>query len=131
MDAAGREHAAECPPRHPPVDRRPAGQNEAMGFEPDGFSTSFGVLSGLVVGVVIVGFVVIIALTIRNAARVRNSGHDPLSLQTDLAVKLLDSEALTPAKSLESRLLELDALLTKGTITSDEHAAARARLLGG
>jgi hypothetical protein len=102
-----------------------------MGLEPDGFSTSFGVIFGLVTAVVIVGFVVIIALTIRNAARVRNSGHDPLTLQTDLAVKLLDSEALTPAKSLESRLLELDALLANGTITSDEQAAARARLLAG
>ncbi|QNE46888.1 hypothetical protein F1C58_08210 [Glaciihabitans sp. INWT7] len=102
-----------------------------MGFEQDGFSTSFGVIFGIVATVVIVGFVVTIALTIRNAARVRNSGHDPLSLQADLAVKLLDSEALTPAKSLESRLLELDALLSKGAITAEEHAAARARLLGG
>ncbi|MHC5796205.1 SHOCT domain-containing protein [Lacisediminihabitans sp. FW035] len=101
-----------------------------MGFEADGFSTSFGVIFGIVTAVVVIGIVISIAVAIRNAARVRNSGHDPLTLQSDLAVKLLDSEALAPAKSLESRLLELDALLAKGTISKEEHAAARARLLG-
>ena len=86
----------------------------------------------LVVPVVFVAAVAIIVVAVsRNAARARQAGRDPLTLQTDLAVQALDSRMLAPEQSLEQRLAELDDLARRGVISSDERAAARADLLAG
>lgn len=80
--------------------------------------------------VIAVGFVVVIVLAVRNSNRIRQAGHDPLTLQSDLALKVMNSDLLSPEKPVADRLAELDALLASGAITEPEHAAARAKILG-
>ena len=89
------------------------------------FSTLF-VIAGLLVATT---FVVVIALAIRGAAKVHKSGHDPLTLQADLAVRLLDSDALSVRKPQQQRLADVEALFTTGAISESERAAARATIL--
>jgi len=97
----------------------------------DSLFAIFPVIFTIAALVVIAGIVAVIALLVRNARKVSESGHDPFTLQADLAVKAIDSSLLAPAASVEERLAELDRLFAQGTITADEKAAARAELLGG
>jgi hypothetical protein len=73
----------------------------------------------------------ILVMISRNAAKARELGHDPLTMQTELAARAMDSELLAPRPSLEARLAELDDLHARGVITADEHAKARAEVLAG
>jgi hypothetical protein len=75
--------------------------------------------------------VVMVVMISRNAAKARELGHDPLTMQTELAARAMDSELLAPRPSLEARLAELDDLHARGVITADEHAKARAEALAG
>lgn len=81
--------------------------------------------------IVVLGFVAVIVLIVRNARKVSRAGFDPTTLQADLAMRVLDSDMLAPAQGLEARLAELDALRAKGLISGEEHAAARAQVLAG
>jgi hypothetical protein len=72
-----------------------------------------------------------IVLVSRNAAKARALGHDPLTMQTELAARAMDSSLLAPQKSLEARLAELDELRARGVISAEEHAKARADTLAG
>jgi hypothetical protein len=85
----------------------------------------FWVIGGIVVVVAI--FVIVSAVT--NAARVRRAGHNPLTLQTDIATKLLDSDALSSQPTVEARLQKIEQLRAAGTITGEEYDTARSRLL--
>jgi hypothetical protein len=89
------------------------------------FSGAFGVIFAIV----IIAIVVSIILAIVRGARVLDAGHNPLTLETDLALKALDSNALAPTASIEDRLAHLDDLLANGTISKSEHATARAAVL--
>ena len=75
--------------------------------------------------------VFIITSTVRNARVLRKAGLDPLTAQSQLAARAGRSQLLSPHRSLEERLAELDDLRERGVITAEEHAAARARALGG
>jgi len=81
--------------------------------------------------IVLLGFVAVIVLIVRNARKVSRAGFGPSTLQADLAMRVLGSDMLTPAQGLEARLSELDALRAKGLISAEEHAAARAQVLRG
>lgn len=91
-------------------------------------------------GLFIVIFVIIAAVSLfiwlRNVNKVVQSGNDPTTFETDLAIKAMNSQALAPAaaaapaKSMAERLAELDELHASGSITADELAAARAKVLG-
>lgn len=85
----------------------------------------FWIIGGIVVAV----FIFVIISAVMNAARVRRAGHNPLTLQTDIATKLLDSDALSSQPTVEARLDRLEQLRSAGTITGDEYDAARSRLL--
>lgn len=89
-------------------------------------STAFTVVP-IVIGVV---FVAIVVFAIINVRKARKAGHNPLTMQTDLASRALDSELLRPDRPLSDRLSELDGLRENGTISADEHAEARRRVLG-
>ena len=91
----------------------------------------FGVFFAVVLVLVLTGFVVVIVGVIRNSRRIRRSGHDPMTLQSDLAVRAMNSELMSPSRSTEERLAELQRLHRDGTISTEELAAARARILGG
>lgn len=97
----------------------------------DFFGAGFFVFFGLVVLFIVAVVVVMIVTVSRNAAKARELGHDPLTMQTELAARAMDSGLLAPQKSLEARLAELDDLRARGVITAEEHAKARADALAG
>lgn len=103
-----------------------------------GFETMFGIVMALVV----LAAVVSIAIAVRRGARYLHHGIDPTTVDVDLQAKLLRSQALAPAapapvadadgpgpRAVAERLAELDRLRDAGTITDEEHAAARARVI--
>ncbi len=91
----------------------------------------FVIFFALAVLFIIAVAVVMVVMISRNAAKARELGHDPLTMQTELAARAMDSELLAPRPSLEARLAELDDLHARGVITADEHAKARAEALAG
>jgi hypothetical protein len=99
-------------------------------------STGFEGMFGLFIVVFVIVAGVSLFIWLRNVNKVVESGNDPTTFETDLAIKAMNSQAFAaaepakPAKSTAERLAELDALLAAGTITSDEHTAARAKVLG-
>ncbi len=86
--------------------------------------------------------VVMVVLAIRNAGVYLKRGIDPTTVDAQMKARLLQSSLLdapsepappgaaAPAeRSLEERLAELDRLLAAGTISTAEHATARAEAL--
>lgn len=92
--------------------------------------TTFSVIFAVIAVLVVIVFVAAIVLAVRNARAYRKKGLDPTTSHADLAARVMHSEALSPRRPLEERLAELDRLRDAGTITAEEHAAARARILG-
>jgi len=95
------------------------------------FGAGFVVFFALVVLFIVAVVVAMIVMISRNAAKARELGHDPLTMQTELTARAMDSSLLAPQKSLEARLAELDDLRARGVITAEEHAKARADTLSG
>ena len=89
----------------------------------------FGVLFAVVLTIVVLTFALIIGLTIYRAVRLRRQGVNPLTLETDLAVKVLKSDMLRSTPSKAERLAELDVLEANGTISPTERESARERIL--
>lgn len=96
----------------------------------DGFG-AFGVLFGVVAGIIALGFVSIIVLTIYRAKRMAGRGQNPLTMQEDIAYQAMQSRTLAPEQPLERRLAELDDLHARGVISDEEHRSARAEALRG
>jgi competence protein ComGC len=92
-------------------------------------TSGFDAVFGIVTVVVVIGIVAVIVLIAVNAIKVRRAGHNPATLDADLAVRVLESELLAPVKSKEERLRELDELRARGVISAEEHSAARAGVL--
>jgi uncharacterized membrane protein len=84
---------------------------------------------GVVALLVVAAIVFIIISIVRNTKKVTAAGLDPMTLQTDLAVKALDSSLLAPSASIEERLAANDDLLARKVITAAEHAEARSAIL--
>ena len=61
--------------------------------------------------------------------KVRQHGLDPMTLQADLAAKVMRSDLLSGGQSKAQRLAEIDAMLAEGVVTPAEHADARAAIL--
>ncbi|MCD5346109.1 SHOCT domain-containing protein [Agromyces sp. S2-1-8] len=108
-------------PFNPPVEIDP------FAGAPAGFQVMF-VLVALVGAAV---FLITIITVARSYMKVREAGHDPLTIQAELATRTLDSELLAPKQSIEQRLAELDGLAARGLISDAERAAARADILAG
>ncbi len=95
------------------------------------------VSSAMVIGMVLFGIlfvavlVFIIVVIVRNASRARQAGYDPLTMQTEMAARAMNSELLRPAQSIEQRLHELDDLRARGVISAEEYEKARADALKG
>ena len=73
--------------------------------------------------------IVIVVTVVRNIGKARRSGLDPLTLQTDLAARVTNSDLLAAGKPLAEKLGDVDALLASGAITPEEHTTARAAIL--
>jgi len=52
-----------------------------------------------------------------------------MTLQADLAAKVMRSDLLCGGQSKAQRLAEIDAMLAEGVVTPAEHADARAAIL--
>ena len=86
------------------------------------FILGFGTIFVITLAVIITG----VALTIRRRHALRRAGLNPLLTgQEQIAARM----SVAP-RSTEERLAELDDLLRREVITPQEHAAARARILG-
>ena len=84
----------------------------------------------LVFIVLFVAAVIFIVVTVvRNIGKARRSGLDPLTLQTDLAARVMNSDLLAAEKPIAEKLGDVDALLASGAITPEEHTTARAAIL--
>jgi uncharacterized membrane protein len=74
--------------------------------------------------------VLIVVAIVRNARAARRRGHDPMTMQTELASRLLESDALRGSGDATERLAKLEQLKAAGTISDAEYAAARQRIIG-
>jgi len=74
------------------------------------------------------GFIIFSAVRRYRAAK--DAGLDPFAGDIQLMGAAKDSAMLAPGRSVAERLAEVDALRAAGTISADEHAAARARIIG-
>jgi hypothetical protein len=91
--------------------------------------TPFLVVFCLVLALVVAGFVVTFVGIAKGRRTLLDAGIDPLTAQAQLAAKLMNSELLSPAHTLEQRLAELDDLHRRGVISDEEHRTARAKAL--
>ncbi len=83
-----------------------------------------------VFGIIFVGiFTLIVYSIVKNVQKARQLGHDPFTMQTELAAKAIDSSLLAPQNVIETRLTELEDLRARGVITEAEYAKARAEAI--
>lgn len=86
----------------------------------------------VVFGLLFVAVVVFIIVAVtRNARKARELGHDPLTMETELTARAIDSRLLAGPRPVEARLAELDDLRARGVITEDEYRVARQKAIGG
>jgi hypothetical protein len=78
---------------------------------------------------IVLGFVAVIGTAIYRFFAARRAGLDPFAGDIQLMGAAKDSQLLAPERSVEERLAEVDGLLAAGTISQDEHDAARARII--
>jgi hypothetical protein len=77
-----------------------------------------------------IGVVFVITMSVaRSRKALEGAGLDPLAADAQLAARAADSRLLAPARTIEDRLRELDDLHSRGVISDDEHATARAKAL--
>jgi hypothetical protein len=84
---------------------------------------------GFVAFMFVAVFGTIIFVIVKNVQKARELGHDPFTMETELAAKAIDSSLLSPGQTIESRLAELDGLRTRGIITEAEYTKARAEAI--
>ncbi|HEY8317825.1 MAG TPA: hypothetical protein VIG76_03260 [Amnibacterium sp.] len=89
----------------------------------------FGVFFAIVLTLVVAVFVLVLGTAIYRGVRLRRQGVNPLTLDSDLAVKVMQSDVLRRTPSKAERLAELDVLAANGTISAAERATARERIL--
>jgi len=79
-------------------------------------------------------FVVVVGLIVFSATRrykaAKAAGLDPFAGDVQLMGQAKNSAMLAPERTVAERLAEVDALRSAGTISAEEHAAARAKILG-
>lgn len=104
----------------------------------DGAGTWLPILFMVVGAIVLVGFVIVIVGIVRRNTRLRDVGHDPETVESDIAAGTTTGTPTTPDASVEmaagdtveERLAQVDDLHVRGVIDETEHAATRARILG-
>jgi hypothetical protein len=98
-------------------------------FTDSGIPTGF-VIFFVVVVVLMAAFFIFMFVALVHRWRVaKRSGLDPMAGDIQLMAAARNSQLLAPADP-KARLDELDRLLADGTITADERARERARILG-
>ena len=89
---------------------------------------------GLLIGLFAVFFIAVIVLMVVSATKryraAKRAGLDPFAGDIQMMQTARESQLMAPARSVEERLAEVDELRRAGTITAEEHTAARARIIG-
>lgn len=111
------------------------------------FSGGFGALFLVVVILIVAGVIFTIVVNARKYRVLKDAGVDPLTVDAQLAAKLLANPALAPVvavsgadepavpytdlapRTIEQRLADVDDLHARGVISDDERRAARASIL--
>ncbi|QIK82662.1 hypothetical protein [Sanguibacter sp. HDW7] len=102
-----------------------------------GISAAVGIFWVIFIGVAAWGIYVVV----KNYRLAKSRGYDPVTMETDMATRLMDSQIMQPAAptaaasgaapaTVEERLVEIDGLHERGVISAEERAAARAKILG-
>jgi hypothetical protein len=94
-------------------------------LQPGGADVMFTVVPVLIV----IGFVFVIGSIVYRSVRMARRGQNPLTLQEDVAMRVLRAPQLQRARTKAERLDELDTLRALGRISEEELAAARAKVL--
>ena len=77
-------------------------------------------------------WVLIVVAFVRNRRVLRQSGIDPTTVGSQLAVRLLHGQSSArPAASASDRLVELTDLRDRGLISPDKCQARREQIIGG
>lgn len=109
----------------------------------DGMASGFSAVFALVLVLGIVGSIFGLVIRARKYRILKDAGIDPLTVDAQIAAKVLRSDALAPrasepvvatpppAPTIEQRLVELDDLRARGIISDEEHREARAAVLRG
>jgi uncharacterized membrane protein len=108
----------------------PIDPNDPVFSDQTAMQDQFNGLFGFVIFLFVVFAIVGIFLAIRNAGKAIDKGQNPLTVDYDLKLKALDSQVLAAEKSTDEKLAEVERLFSAGSITADERAAARERILG-
>ncbi|HEX8304915.1 MAG TPA: SHOCT domain-containing protein [Jatrophihabitans sp.] len=95
-----------------------------------GFSSVFPWVFGAAVVLVVCGWIYSAMTFIRNRQVLRQAGLDPMTAESQLAIRLMRSQALGEP-SASSRLAELGDLRDRGLITAEEYDARRAQIIAG
>lgn len=98
-------------------------------FQDSGVPVGFVIFFGLVLLLIVCGFLFVIGIAVYRWRAAKHSGLDPLAGDIQLMATARNSRLLAPADP-KARLAELDNLLTAGSISPEEHAKARERVLG-
>ncbi|MCW3491729.1 SHOCT domain-containing protein [Microbacterium sp. SSM24] len=110
------------------------------GFGDPGIPAGFSAIFTLIVVIILVGVGFSVFIGIRKYLLIKRAGHDPFTVDAALAARVLNSDMLrpgtatddaAPAKTLEQRLADVDALHERGVISDAERTAARAAILAG
>lgn len=129
----------------------PPGMDDGGFMDPtgmDGMASGLSAIFGLILVLGIVGAVFGLVIRARKYRILSDAGIDPLTVDAQIAAKVLRSDALAPAASepaiatppaapspavptIEQRLIELADLRARGIISDEEHREARAAVLKG
>jgi hypothetical protein len=96
-----------------------------------GVSDAFPWIFGAFVVIILCGFLLVGFTIARNRRTLRRAGIDPGTASSQLAVRLLNSQALAPQASAEQRLAELTGLRDRGLITEEEYQTRRRQIIEG
>ena len=90
-------------------------------------------IMGLLLVLFVILFVSVVGFMIYTASRryraAKQAGLDPFAGDIQVMGRVNDSAMLAPERSVEDRLAEIDALRAAGTISAEEHEAARTRII--
>jgi len=109
-----------------PTDFATTGPTEQLLVGGLGIMGLFMVLFGIFF-VSVVGFMIYAAS--RRYRVAKRAGLDPFAGDIQVMGKVKDSAVLAPERTVEDRLAEIDALRAAGTISAEEHEAARTRII--
>lgn len=96
----------------------------------DTISAAFPWIFAAAVAIILGGWIIGAVVLVRNRRVLRQAGIDPTTAKSQLAIRMMRSQALAePTVSASSRLAELGGLRDRGLITAEEYDARRSQII--